>query len=115
MAKKIHVLVVSAVDEQLQRIEPALFEALHVAPGPPVRGQLERLHVGAELHCDIGRVEQTVAALDAVGEGIDGGAGNLIDRRPGILQRDGRLEHEQVVVAGVVVVDDPSPGHRGPP
>ena len=46
-SEKIHALVVSAVDEQLQRIESAFLEAFHVVPGAPVRCLLERHHVGA--------------------------------------------------------------------
>ena len=99
-----------AIDEEAQRIESALLQALHVVPSAPVGALLEPGGVGAvlavpELGADPGGIIETVDARLAVDEGVDRGAGYVVDGAPRVLQADGRLVHEQVVVAGVVEVE----------
>ena len=103
--EEVHALLMGTVDEHRERVEPAVHEALHVVPHPPVGHLVERLDVCAESHAYLGGVEEAVAALDAVAEGVDGRACRLVHWTPRVLHRHGRLEYEQVVVPGVVEVD----------
>ena len=109
---EVHAAVVGAVDEDPQRVEAAVDEALHVVPHPPVGALLEAaLHVLAEGQAHLGRVEPAVVAGHAVDEGVDAGVGDLVDGGPGVLQAHGRLVDEEVVVARVVEVDGAALAH----
>ena len=111
--EKVHALVVCPVDEHGQRVQAAVDEALHVVPDAVVGRGLEPSRVVPEAQPHLGRVEQAVAASDAVDEGVDGGSRALVDGYPGVLEGHRRLEHEQIVVPGVVEVDRPLSFHGG--
>ena len=107
-------MLVGAVDEHPQRVEAALHQAEHARRRPPrvilLRPRLAVLDGEHLPH--LRGVEGTVAALDAVAEGIDGRARHLVDGYPGVLEAHGRLEVPQVRVPRVVVVDRPAPSHN---
>ena len=114
--EELHVLVVGAVDEHPERVEAALFEALHVVPRAPVCVLLEGRRVGAvlavlELRARLGWVVQPVDARHAVDKGVHSGAGHLVDGTPCVFHGHRRLEDEQVIVAGVVEVDGALSSH----
>ena len=109
--EKVHPLLVGAVDEYSERVQSAIDQALHVLPDPPVRRHRHLFDVFAEAPPLPGGVEQPVPPADAVGEGVDRGAGHLVDRGPGVLHAHGGLENEQVVVARVVEVDGAGTSH----
>ena len=110
---EIHPLVVCPVDKHGEGVEAAVDEALHVVPHAPVCRLFEGRHVGAEAHAHPGGVEQAISPLDAVTESVHRGARRFVYRHPGVRQGHGRLEDEQVVVPGVVEVDDSLAFHRG--
>ena len=103
--EELHALVVRAVDQHREGIEPAIDEALHVVPNAPVGRHLERPLVGAEAHADFRRMEQAVAAFDAIDEGIDRRPRHFVHRPPGVLHGHRGLEDKQVVMAGIVEID----------
>ena len=115
-SEEVHALVVSTVDEHPERVEAALFEALHVVPRAPVGVLLESGGVGAvlavlELRARLGRIVQPVDPRYAVDEGVDSRARHLVDGTPRVFHGHRRLEDEQVVMPGVVEVDGALSSH----
>ena len=98
-----------AVDQHGQRVQTPVDQALHVLPGAPVGGDREGTHVGPETLAHPGGIEKTVPPLHPVDKSVHGRSGHLVNGHPGVFQGHGRLEHVEVVVPGVVVIEGPFP------
>ena len=110
---EVQAVLVGAVNEHPQRVEAALHQAEHARRRPPrvilLRPRLAVLDGKHFPH--LRGVEGTVAALDAVAEGVNGRTRHLVNGYPGVFEPHGRLEVPQIRVPRVVVVDRPAPPH----
>ena len=107
--EEVHSFLMGAVDQHGQRVQAPVDQALHVLPGAPVGGDREGTHVGAKTLAHPGGIEETVPPLHPVDKGVHRRSRHLVNGHPGVLHGHGRLEHVEVVVPGVVVIEGPFP------
>jgi hypothetical protein len=108
--EELHIVLVRGVDEQRERVQPALEQAEQVVVAAPVRRHAPLRRVGPVLavlehRVDLGFVEHAVVAVHAVREGAHAALRHLGHRGARLRQRQRRLVGEEVVVAGVVEVE----------
>ena len=108
---ELYPLVMRAVDENAQRVESPVHQALHCVPCVPRDGVGERLLVRPEHHADLRRVEGPVPPFDAVAERVHSRPRHLVDRPPCVPHPNRRVIQPEVIVPCVVMVDRTSSSH----